>query len=324
MVKINFAYSHEFAVSSGVPQGSHLGPTLFIMFINDISTYVDSVKLLLYADDAKLISAVNNAEDAALFQQCIVRLHEWCNTNKLHLNIKKCKIMSFYRKKCPHIASYRIENDIITRVLECSDLGVIVEPDLSYRKHIDTIIAKSFSLLGFIRRMCSNMQDPFTLKSLYCALVRSNLEYALVVWHPHYQVHIDRIERIQRKFTRFALRCMNWNNSNMPPYNVRCQLLSLESLHRRRINANIFFIYDLIENNIDAPLLKNQLPFNNREIILRNPSYFYIPQRRTNYGCNEPIIRMCRIFNLIDACIQTCPNRNTFRQSVKSLQDIPQ
>lgn len=87
------------------------------------------------------------------------------------------------------------------------------------------------------------------------------LEYACTVWRPSYEVHIHRIESIQRKFTRFAIRYINWDNerNQIPSYSARCQLIGLETLERRRVNADLFFVYDLLNGFLDAPTLEIKL-----------------------------------------------------------------
>jgi hypothetical protein len=101
-------------------------------------------------------------------------------------------------------------------------------------------------MLGFIKRLSKEFQDPFTVKSLYMSLVRSRLEYACCVWQPFYAVHIARIERIQEKFVKYALRRLRWDTSrDLPPYTSRCMLLSLETLETRDISLEycLFLTY---------------------------------------------------------------------------------
>lgn len=210
--------------------------------------------------------------------------------------------MSFYRKDTPHFSEYMIGGEQLERVDEFRDLGVTMDRTLSFNSHIDTITAKAYASLGFLRRMCSNMHDPYTLKSLYCAHVRSVLEYACVIWHPRYRTQIDRIENIQHKFTRFALRYLDWNydNNPWPAYETRCMMISIESLERRRTNADLFFIYDLLRGNMDAPQLLNQIVLNEPVRTLRSGrgDLIRIATHRTNYGQNAPITRMSRILNI--------------------------
>lgn len=101
-------------------------------------------------------------------------------------------------KQRPFITDYYIGDEIIERLSQIRDLRILLDTKLDFSAHIDSLIARAFANLGFLRRICSNMYGPYTLKCLYCAHVRSILEYASMIRQPYYQIHCDRIERIQR------------------------------------------------------------------------------------------------------------------------------
>lgn len=168
------------------------------------------------------------------------------------------------------------------------------------------------------------MSNEYALKSVYCAFVRSKLEYANVIWNPYYASGSNAIESIQKKFVLFALRKLGWRTDTfvLPSYLSRCQLIGLESLERRRINASIFFMYDILKNNIEAPILFNMLEFNESRRITRTSSIFKIEHRTTNYARNQPITRMCSIFNEITQLYNDFTSRNSFREHVKALASI--
>ena len=171
-----------------------------------------------YADDFKMFRSITNTADSEQFQADIDRFVEWCRNNKLALNIPKCKVMSFYRTTSPILNTYRIGSD----------------HKLTFVNHIDTTIAKANSMLGFISRICKNMDNPHALKSLYTAFVRSSLEFGAPVWQPYHAVHKNRLESIQKRFTRLAIRKLRWNPETMPSYLDRCMLLNIDSLEERR------------------------------------------------------------------------------------------
>lgn len=176
-VRIGFHESTAYTVKSGVPQGSHIGPLLFTWFINDLSTIL-IVLHLLYADDLKMFSRIKSVTDCNQLQRDIDVLTRWCDENGLELNKMKCKIMTLHRKKNPIMFNYNIAGTLLERVRTYSDLGVVIDEKMSFTTHYDTIIAKANSMLGFIKRICSNMNEPYAIKSLYTAFVRSRLEFA--------------------------------------------------------------------------------------------------------------------------------------------------
>jgi hypothetical protein len=106
-------------------------------------------------------------------------------------------------------------------------------------------------MLGFIRRVSGEFKDPYTLKALYMSLVRLKLEYASCVWAPFYDVHFDRVERVQRKFIRFALHGQGLNDlHDLPPYEDRCVLLQIETLFKGRTVACIMFAFDILTGRV--------------------------------------------------------------------------
>jgi hypothetical protein len=110
-----------------------------------------------------------------------------------------------------------------------TDLGVILDSKLSFREHIDSVVNKGSAMFGFIERLSWEYRDPYTLKVFYITYVRSKLEYANCVWQPFYVSHINRIERIQEKFIKHALRQFRWNvNLDLPPYENRCRVLVMD------------------------------------------------------------------------------------------------
>lgn len=130
----------------------------------------------------------------------------WCHSNHLHFNVSKCKVMSFHRKKSFICANYHMDRLLLQRVTNNCDLGDYFDEKMCFNRHVDYVVAKAYSMLGFIKRVCVDMDSPYALKSIYVAYVRSILEYASVIWQPWYSCHIRRIESIQKQFLMFALR----------------------------------------------------------------------------------------------------------------------
>jgi hypothetical protein len=109
------------------------------------------------------------------------------------------------------------------------------------------MVAKAFAMLGFIRRLSLEFRDPYTLKFLYTSLVRPKLEYASCVWNSFYDVRVDRVKRVQKRFIRYALRGLGWTDMHdLPPYEDKCALLHLDTLTTRRPIACVMFIFDVL------------------------------------------------------------------------------
>ena len=320
-VVINGCKSYHFIASSGVPQGSVLGPLLFSLFINDICKCFHFVKFLLFADDLKLFYNIASLSDAIRLQSDLNNLLSWSLTNCLPLNINKCFAMTFM--KCiNHIAfSYSLSGTFLQKVNTIKDLGVIFDSKFTFNNHIDYIIPKAYSMLAFVRRNSSEFSDPFTLTCLFNAFVRSRLEYASFIWSPFYITHSNRLEKVQKSFTRFALRLLNFDQS-LPSYDSRLLLLGLKSLDSRRKIQSLLFIHDLVSGHIDCDQLLQLINFSFPARLLRHYNLFHLQIHRTLYSSNEPISRALSLYNELSSCnnnLDIFSSKFSFKNFLKSL-----
>lgn len=178
------------------------------------------------------------------------------------------------------------------------DLGVIFDSKFSFASHINLCISKSYAMLAFVRRHSTEFSDPYTLKLLYTALVRSKLEYACFIWSPYYQCHITRIERIQRVFLHFALRNLRFSEP-IPTYEARCLLINLKSLKSRRIILSLSFIFDVFRGATDCAVLLERIFINVPARALRSSEFFNVRLFKALYAINAPITRTLIEFNRI-------------------------
>lgn len=298
IVSIDGYNSVPYIVTSGVPQGSILGPLLFNLFINDISSCISYSRCLLYADDMKLFKCVTNMLDATLLQLDISAVVRWCSLNRMILNPDKTFYLCFTRLRCPIFMEFYVNGGRIQQVQEMLDLGVLFDSKLIFNSHVDYIIPKVYSVLAFIRRHSNEFDDPYIRKVLYTSFVRSKLEYAHMVWNPSTDIQINRIERVQKKFLKFALSSLNFIPP-VPSYESRCRLICLPTLLNRRLHQSMIFLYKVISGIIDCSFLLSLIGFNAPCRDLRRFAFFNIPYHRTNYGMNEPILKSLREFNRI-------------------------
>lgn len=297
-VKIGSSVSEWFSNSSGVPQGSNLGPLLFSIYINDVVATLGEGCCVLYADDTKIYVVVNNVEDCLALQRLLDKFADWCQRNRMTLSIQKCHVITFSRRLQPIEFDYSINGELLSRVETVRDLGVTLDTRLTFNHHYEEIIANARRQLGFIFKMTNEFDDPLCLKSLYISLVRSVLECASVVWDPYHRTVSVRIESIQRKFVRRALRNLPWNDpANLPAYEDRCRLLGLQTLEQRRKSAKAVFIGKLLNGDIDAPNLLAMVDINVPGYPLRNSSFLRLPFRRRDYDFHEPVCALMRAFN---------------------------
>lgn len=319
-VSVSGFESEVFTVTSGVPQGSHLGPLLFILFINDVVQIFNHVKCLIYADDVKLFMPINDSIDVINFQNDLDRFYEWCIVNNLSLNVNKCKHLTFYRKTVPHIANFYLGVNQITTVDEIRDLGVHFTRNLSFSRHIELVVSKSLSMLGFLKRICFDFRNIECLKCIYYAFVRSHLEFACVVWSPDYNIHSARLESVQKQFVKYALRHLYRRSTDsyvLPSYSSRCESLRIQSLSNRRDDICSMFIYDVITDKINSAAILGKLDFHAPSRSLRNHLVFRPKNSRTNYARSEPVRRACTIFNSVSSLFDFNVSRFVFKKRLK-------
>lgn len=307
VVSMNGTMSKSIDVHSGVPQGSHLGPVLFNMFINEIASTFEFSKCLMYADDLKIIKTTSCPQHCYELQSDLDRLYDWSVANKLHLNIGKCKIMTFYRNKDPYFHNYTIGHHKLERVTSFKDLGVILDSKMTFNDHINATIAKANSMLGFVRRTTKDFTNPLTIKNLYCSLVRSNLEYAAIIWDPAYQIYINRIESVQKRFLLYYFIKIGWpfnkdlpwwqNLIMLPPYFDRCKIAELDTLVKRRKMAETIFMADILNSNIDVPDLLSTINIRVPSKHVRDLQFIYLKTFKNNYSQHAPFPSLCRQFN---------------------------
>lgn len=177
-----------------------------------------------------------------------------------------------------------------------NDLGVLFDPKLNFTNHITRMVSKAKSMLGFMKRISYDFDDLLALKSIYCALVRSQLEFGSVVWSPFYGAHINKIEAVQKNFARYIL----WKcKIDASGYNSRLELLNMKSLEKRRNIAAAVFATDIISSRVDSSYLLSlmQFKFSAYSTSLRSKQLLNLNHQNSNYSSNSPINNMCRLIN---------------------------
>jgi hypothetical protein len=284
-------------VPSGVPQGSLLGPLLFLIFVSDINTCFRGSSLLSFADDMKVFKSVKNVEDAIALQEDLLRLDNYCKLNKLDLNVNKCSVISFSRKIQNLVTyNYSLKGQVLRRVSEMRDLGVIHDTKLIFDNHIASIVNRASKSLGFIMRSCKDFNDTKTIKILYSTYVRCHLEYASQVWNPYYSVYIERLEQVQRKFIRFINFKSRYNEND---YLKSCAHHHFLPLKCRRDISDILLLQKILTSAINCPELLSKIYLYAPTRTYRNSPLLYLPVTIKNYRLNSFIFRSCQTFNFL-------------------------
>ena len=230
--------SGEATVDSGVPQGTVLGPLLFLCHINDLPEAV-KYQVRLFADDCLLYRNISTPQDHITLQEDLRHLKDWAKKWGMRFNAQKCYIL-LSRSKSTHM--YSLNGVFLKQVQQHSYLGVIVSDVLKWGKHIAYISRKAGATVGFLRRNLRNC--PKECRRLaYIAIVRSRLEYAETVWDPYYQQDIKKLERVQRQAARFITK--DYRTREPGCVNRMLQNLYLLPLAKRRRQARLGLMYKI-------------------------------------------------------------------------------
>ena len=250
-VSVNGSPSELFDVTSGVPQGSVLGPLLFVLYINVMIEEAGDANLFLYADDVKLYQEIKDYTDTRLLQENLDKLHSWTDDSLLRFHPDKCEVMRIRprNKNVDVEQNYKIGNETLRNVSEVKDLGIVFRDDLSFAEHINKKVNKANSLAGILRRSFVHL-DKTTFKQLFVSIVRPHLEYGAPIWNPHQKNLITVIENVQRRATR-AIPGMEGKS-----YKERLESLQLPTLQFRRYRGDMIETYKIIHGIYDESVTK--------------------------------------------------------------------
>ena len=241
-------------VISGIPQGSVLGPLLFVIFINDMPQNILS-ECKMFADDAKIYKEMNSEEDCIALQNDLDIMTEWSRKWQLPFNEGKCKRMHFGKGNLKK--KYKMNEHVLEEVHHEKDLGVIIDTSLKFHKHTAAAIKRANSVLGIIKKSFIAL-DARTLTLLYKSMVRPHLEYGNVIWGPYYKGDKQLIEKVQKRATKIIPGIRHL------PYVQRLKKLKLPSLVYRRRRGDMLETYKIVTRKVNVKT-EHFFKFNVRE-----------------------------------------------------------
>ena len=282
-VVVNGATSESMSVLSGVPQGSVLGPLLFLIYIDGICSIPISscTKFVLYADNLLLFRPISQQEDFATLQRDIMAIEQWVLDNHLTFNTSKCSYMILSRKRFPTTPLHPLMlNGLHLNEVECFKyLGVLLSSDLSWTPHITSVCSKAKQILGLLYRRFYNHAEGATLMQLYLSLIRPHLEYACPVWDPHTMKDKVLLEDVQRFALRMATK--QWDSG----YQDLLDIMNVPSLADRRLQLKLALLYKIVHGmcyfppDILCPRTNYSVRTNHSLVIdqpyARTNAYFY-------------------------------------------------
>ena len=270
-VVIDGESSTQVRVGSGVPQGTVLGPLMFLLFINDIGKEVKESKLRLFADDCLLYRDIRSTSDMEALQKDLDSLSNWANTWQMQFNAAKCHQLRITNQRSPTATEYKMNGHTLQRVEHHPYLGVELSDKLSWSHHIDNSCQKANRSLNFIRRNLGRCSQA-TKTMAYKSLVQPHLQYASSAWDPHQRNHIDKLEKVQSKAARFILRRYGREES----VTAMREELGLQTQQACRFVNRMTMFYKSIHGHVILPL-PNCITRNVRETRGHHPHQFTLP-----------------------------------------------
>jgi len=216
--------------------GSVLGPILFVIFINDLPDMILSTAHI-FADDTKVYRSVHTEYECDQLQADLSRLVQWSETWQMSFNTDKCKVLHLGHNN--RQATYNMGQTELQRSSVEKDLGVFVDDQLKFKKHVSHAVNKASRILGMIRSTFACL-DEDTVPRLYKALVRPHLEYGNLIWHPRYRIDKLEVEKVQRRATKLVARLKD------EPYETRLEALKIPSLEFRRRRGDMIQVFKIL------------------------------------------------------------------------------
>ena len=262
-------------ISCGVPQGSILGPLLFLLYINDLSDVSEKLFSLLFADDSNMFITGRNVND--LISEMNTELEHiiiWLNVNKLSLNLKKTHFMIFRkgREKITFDKELMINNTVIHMATQTKFLGVIIDENLSFKPHIAYVKGKISKSLGILYK-CKKFFKEETLLTLYNSFVYPYFIYCITIWGSTYQTYLDPLVKLQKRAIR-VVAGVDWLAHTAPLF-TKLKLLRLDQIYVYYVEL---FMFRFHHNKI--PIIFSKFYTKNRDCIdrkTRQSELFYLP-----------------------------------------------
>lgn len=309
-VRANECDSPTSVVTSGVPQGSVLGPLLFLIYINDLPNHICS-SIRLFADDCVIYREISSTNDCLQLQTDLDNVSAWCFDWSMQLNLSKCKLMQVsLSRHPPSLYPYVISNTPLTKVNTYKYLGIHISSNLSWQAHVDYVTNNANRMLGYLRR--NFPLAPVSLKLLlYKTLVRTKLEYASAIWDPHLLSLSSSLESIQNRASRFIVS----NYSRAASVSSMKANLNLPLLTTRRKIARLSFFHKIFYTNPDI-----------KTDIVSPPSYISprfdhrlkvaVPNCRTNLRFNSFLPKTASDWNSLPASIASNPDPVSYKTAI--------
>ena len=260
-VLIDGIKSSTIPVHSGVPQGSIIGPILFVLFINDLPQGIDeNSNIALYADDTKLWRTIKSDSDVSQLQKDIDYLNTWSIRNKINFNLTKCKVLPIKSKSSPlemlpFVAyHYYLAGNLLEYADSEKDLGVIINKSFNFNEHCNIILTKANQKYGLLKRTCHFVNDIKRRRVLYITLARSQFNHCSTIWRPNNKTLLDKFENFQKKCIKWILCEEELSYHSQHIYMSKCRQANILPISYMFINNDLAMFHQIVYKLIPLSL----------------------------------------------------------------------
>ena len=308
--------SDSVPVTSGVPQGSVLGPALFLLYINDLPDTIDS-QVRLFADDTVLYRTIKSDTDHHRLQTDLDKLTEWAIAWDMQFHPAKCLVMNISKKRHPSKFTYSLHSTDLKTTDTAKYLGITISQDMKWTKHITQTCSRANRALGFIKRNVK-VRSPRIKEKLYNSLVRPHVEYASAVWSPHEVKPIHQLEMVQCRAARWTLN----RHHNTSSVKGMLEDLQWRTLEQRRTDCRLVLLFQIIHGLVQIPPTSYLQPSLNTTSRKNNNYMYQQCSTRTNYLKYSFFPYTTVVWNNLPYQLVNSPSVLSFKAQVSKLQHI--
>ena len=316
MVRLSHKTSHLHTLSMGVPQGTCLGPVLFLLYVNDLPSNIPSCLSIMYADDTTLISAASSLDEVkTLAQQSILAATNWFSINRLIVNSKKSNILFVgSTQKNQNINSdftVALGSTLIDRSTEIKLLGVIMDQHLNFASHVSHLVKKISPKIALLHRL-RHILDLSTLNHLYLSIVQSHFDYCITIWGNCPQTYLKQVQRLQNRAARAVLGNFDYSCS----VSKMIRDLGWMTINQRYVYFTSILMYKCL-NGMAPPYLSSLFHYVNSNTRSSSNNDLSVPRPHTEIFKRSLAYAGPKLWNKIPLSIREVSNMSAFKHHMR-------
>lgn len=315
-VDVNGTFSELLEVYSGVPQGSVLGPLLFLIYINSLFSIGSTgrVKVRMFADDCIIYAPISSVNDQIEVNDILYRISSWCGEKNMIINTQKTQYMHLTNKKNILYFDYELDSVKLTKVDRYKYLGVIITSDLKWNEHVDYVAKKATKKLWYLRRKL--LKTPPSVKLIaYKALVRPTLEYASEVWDPWQATLSNELEKVQS----LAVRTIFSDFRTTTSVTELKKQAAMQPLKERRICQRMKLFFQIYNHLLQIDSSKYVTPKKHRSERLHHTKVLEPINARINIFKQSFFVQAIEFWNKLPGAVVALDSTADFEEALRVL-----